>query len=278
MKTLLEVCRENPGRFKLFLLDIDGTALRGNEAVPGTADFICFLRKNGIPFRFFTNNSSQNRESLARRLTDGIGVEILQEELYSCADPLPDYFRKESKKSGRELRFFLLGNQEEIPGVVTFEKDCKNLMFCDGILQKDSLFVWRDIMPAQINYFRRFPDRPYVVANPDRLYPVENGNLNICSGGCAKFVCDMLKECGIRKDCVFMGKPYAPIYEGIKQVFGDIEPEKIAGVGDFLYSDICGANRNGITSVLVLSGLTDEAAAESAQGELKPDLICKSLG
>ncbi len=277
MRSLLEICREEPDRFGLFLLDIDGTVLLRDDPIPGAPEFIRHLRENNLPFRFFTNCASQSKMKLARRMT-GAGIPASPEDFYTCADPLPEYFEKEARKAGRELRYFLLGKQEEIPGVVTFEQDYGKIMDCDGVLQKDTFFIWRDVMPAQINFFRRYPEKPYVLPNPDRLYPVEDGNVNICSGGCAKFVCAMLEECGIKKECIFLGKPYAPIYDSVRELFAGVEKKRIAGVGDFLYSDILGANRNGITSVLVMTGMTNADAAQNASGELKPALICRSLG
>ncbi len=278
MKTLLEVCQAEPDRFKLFLLDIDGTALLGNSPIPGAAEFIRYLRENGIPFRFFTNNASRSKEGLARRMT-AAGVEAFPDDFYTCSDPLKIYFEQASRAAGRELRYFLLGRQEDVPGVVTFEHDPEKLNTCGGVLMKHALFDWHTVFNALLNHFRAFPECPFVVSNPDRMFPVEDGALNFCSGACAKFICSMLEEYGIRKECIFMGKPYAPIYEGILRQFGEIaDPRAIAGVGDFLGSDICGANRNGITSVLVLTGMTSEEKALAAQGDFKPQLICRSLG
>ncbi len=278
MKTLLEVCQAEPDRFKLFLVDIDGTVLLGKTPIPGAPEFIRYLRGRGIPFRFFSNNATQTKESLAQRMT-AAGVEAFPEDFYTCADPLNTYFEENSRKAGRELRYFLLGRQDEIPGVISFEYDLEKLDTCDGVLLKDSHFDWRSVFSRLLNHFLAFPDSPFVVSNPDRMYPVRSGVLSFCAGSCGKFICSMLEECGIRKECVFIGKPYSPIYEGIRRHFAEIEdPRSIAGVGDFLGSDICGANRNGMTSVLVLTGMTSEEKALAAQGDFKPQLICRSLG
>ena len=43
---------------KAFLLDIDGTTLLGPDAIPGAAAFVAWLRAEGVPFLWVTNNTS----------------------------------------------------------------------------------------------------------------------------------------------------------------------------------------------------------------------------
>ena len=48
-------------------------------------------------------------------------------------------------------------------------------------------------------------------------------------------------------------------------------------VGDSLQSDICGANRLGLSSGLVLTGITNKEQAEKAEGELIPSFVFSKL-
>ena len=44
---------------KAFLLDIDGTTLLGADPLPGAGAFIAWLRAEGIPHLWMTNNTSR---------------------------------------------------------------------------------------------------------------------------------------------------------------------------------------------------------------------------
>jgi ribonucleotide monophosphatase NagD (HAD superfamily) len=50
------------------LLDIDGTLLAGDQAIPGAAAAIAALRRAGLPFRLTTNTTRHPRSTIGERL------------------------------------------------------------------------------------------------------------------------------------------------------------------------------------------------------------------
>src|SRR5919109_5327400 len=62
------------------LLDIDGVLHVSGEAIPGAADAVRALRREGHRLRFVTNNTTRARAQLAQELR-AIGVELEEEEL-----------------------------------------------------------------------------------------------------------------------------------------------------------------------------------------------------
>lgn len=274
--TLLDIYRKEPERFKSYMFDIDGTLLLGNSPVPGAAKFLDILRADKVPFFFLTNNSTNTHEEIAVRLHN-VGVTAEPDEIVSCSDPVPDYFRK-MNTTGREWKYFLIGRQKDIPGVITYESDPAKIMECDGVIHNGGKYDWLTTMTAIVNFFIKFPEKPFLVSNPDILNPVKDG-FTICSNGQMELIIRLLKERGIEKERVFFGKPYAPIYrEAVSRLGEGSKAEKChLAVGDWLNSDIRGANLAGLGSCLVLTGLSTRADAEKAVAEFKPDLIVESL-
>lgn len=274
MKPLLEVYLEDRKRFEAFLFDIDGTLWLGGTPIPGAVELLTRLREDGVPFGCLSNNSSDTRERIAGRLNK-IGLPVSQENIVTCRDAVEPWFRNHNN-GGKEWNCFLIGNCEDIPGVVRFETDPAKIMECDGVLHNGSVYDWRVIMTAVLNFFIVFPEKPLIVSNPDILCPLQNG-FHICSNGQMELVIRLLEERGIRKERILLGKPHTPIYEVALSRFGIRNPSAVAAVGDLLTSDIQGANRNGLTSVLVMTGFTTAEMAETATGDLKPDLVCSRL-
>jgi ribonucleotide monophosphatase NagD (HAD superfamily) len=77
------------------------------------------------------------------------------------------------------------------------------------------------------------------------------------------------------KQGCFFGKPYPEMVEALCDKFG-IDRNKVAMVGDRLYTDIALGQRAGITSILVLSS---ETQPEDLPGSPSvPDIIAADLG
>ncbi|MGH3850496.1 MAG: HAD-IIA family hydrolase, partial [Pseudonocardiaceae bacterium] len=66
------------------LLDLDGTVIRGAEAVPEAPEVVNELRQAGRAVQFITNNASRAPEEVAAHLTD-LGVHTAPEEVVTSA-------------------------------------------------------------------------------------------------------------------------------------------------------------------------------------------------
>ena len=265
-----------PEKFRVFLFDIDGTLLLGNIPIPGAPEFLDCLRKRKTPFYFLTNNSTQNHQEIAERLSKA-GIDAKPEEIVSSSDPVPKHFRA-ANKTGKAWKYFLIGRAVEIPGVIEYEKDPAKIMECDGVLHNGGKYDWLVIMTAILNFFLRYPEKPFLVANPDILNPVKDG-VTIASSGQMELITTLLAKRGIRKERISFGKPQPPIYgEVLDRVGGIVErPDQIVGVGDWLNSDIFGANRAGMSSCLVLTGLSTEKDIPGTDRMYHPDYIVSRL-
>ncbi|RZS57690.1 HAD superfamily hydrolase (TIGR01450 family) [Microcella putealis] len=73
---------------------------------------------------------------------------------------------------------------------------------------------------------------------------------------------------------VFAGKPEKPIYDEALERFGSTNP---LAIGDRLDTDIAGANRAGLTSALVLTGIDQAKQVLAATPEQRPAYILRDL-
>lgn len=87
---------------------------------------------------------------------------------------------------------------------------------------------------------------PVLCANPDIISPHGN-ETKLCAG----YVAKLIKEKG--GNVIFSGKPHPIIYQQLFTEF-DSNKSQMIMIGDSLETDIEGANRFGIDSLLILSG------------------------
>ncbi|MBQ9771325.1 MAG: HAD-IIA family hydrolase [Lentisphaeria bacterium] len=275
-ETLLELYRKNPEKFRAFLFDIDGTVLLANTPIPGAPEFLDVLRKDHVPFFFLTNNCAQTHEEIAQRLTDA-GIYAKPDEIISSGDPVPKYFMKKNK-TGKAWKYFLVGRTPEIPGVIEYEKDPAKIMECDGVLHNAGKYDWAVVMTAILNFFLKFPEKPFIVTNPDMLNPMPRG-VTLCSNGQMELIIALLKKQGIDKERIHFGKPFPAVYEEVKERLASVgvKPEEALAVGDWLNSDIRGANLAGISSCLVLTGLSKEEDIANHDETFCPEFIVSTL-
>ncbi len=106
---------------------------------------------------------------------------------------------------------------------------------------------------------------PYIATHPDYNCPTQDGFIPDV-GAIHAFI---YASAGRYPDRV-IGKPNADIVDYLVDRVG-VKREKIAMVGDRLYTDIAAGKKNGLKAVLVLSG---EATMEDlAKSKVRPDLV-----
>lgn len=284
MNTFAKYYHENINDIDAVLLDIDGTVLHGPRAIGNSPAFIDELRSNGTPFFFLTNDGNHSLEqkcSFLRRC----GVNADPEEIISCSGVIA---KIAADNNYTNKKFFILGEL----GTPSFAAEagiieCRNIDEideCSGVINGEGDYDWHHHMEAVLGYFIDHPDSPYIVPNPDSYWPnSKNGKFGVGAGGQARFITGLLGEMGINIKLTYLGKPYPGIYDYTIDKLKKKHPEKnislnrIYGIGDYLKSDIRGANNYGITSVLVLSGVSKFKHIADAPADSKPHLIFDSL-
>jgi 4-nitrophenyl phosphatase len=242
---------------KLFLFDLDGVLLKGKEnpiKLGGTKVFER-IKARGKKLLVVTNNSTDTVETVFHRLRSQ-GIPVALDEVLTSTRLTAEYI---AERYGR-ASFFLVGE-------AGFEEELKRagLRKTNGP-KADVVVVGLD---RRLTYskldraVRLARGGAHIVAcHPARMYMYKRGPA-IGVGPILKAI-----EYGAEKRGISIGKPSPVMFELAMRRSG-CTPNETVMVGDQEDTDVEGASRAGIDSVLVLSGLYDGKTKTKAIGVVK---------
>ena len=283
MKTFSEYYRENRTNLDAVLFDIDGTLIHGGvSALPNAPEIIDTLNKNNCPYFIFTNGVTQSCAQRAEQLQRN-GLNTTEKHIISAGHVLQKYLLDHNCCGQTFFQCGDLGdpNYAHAVGVHTV-RSFREREKCSGVIIGGGALNNRSEFEAAFNLLLERPDLPCLTVNPDDLWRANTG-FRIGDGSVAKFMVSLLKNCNINLEMLYLGKPYSPIYSLALQKISEllpgreIRPERIIAIGDYLQSDIAGANRAGMISALVLTGMSDLKAAKNAPQDFQPQMIFSTL-
>lgn len=247
---------------KALLLDIDGTTLLGEGALPGAIELVAWLRREDIPFLWVTNNTSRSRAGWRERLARA-GLEPEPTAVYTAGDATIDVLRAESPRP----RVHLVGTE-----ALAADFRAGGLELVDAGDDPDVLVLGYDttLDYAKIAGAARLLHRGvrFVATHPDLNCPSPEGPLPDVGSFLAMF------EAATGRRPEVIGKPEAAMARGALERLG-VAPAEAAMVGDRLETDVRMANAAGLASWLVLTGATSAAQAEAAAD--RPTAVFASL-
>jgi HAD superfamily hydrolase (TIGR01450 family) len=269
-------------RYDALWFDAWGVLMDDRGALPGAIALIDRLNATGRPYCVLTNSASRLPEATAA-LLGGRGLAIAPERVVSSGMLLEGHFRAHglvgsrcvvfgpedaqafARRAGGEVVPIGAGCDAEVV-VIADEKGYPLLEHIDHVL---------GLLLRRLD--RGDPVR-LVVCNPDLIYPKGPGDFGLTAGGLAAFFEAVLKERypGRPVAVARLGKPYAPIFEEAARRTGT---RNAVMIGDQLATDILGAQRFGVASALVASGLActvdDDAPARPTWrlDDLDPDRL-----
>lgn len=248
---------------KLFVFDMDGTVYLGDKVFTDAIRFIKKLRETGKKVLFFTNNASHNAEFYISKL-NRMGFEATESELMSSGDVTAEFLIRH--RAGKSV--YLLGTPELYD---LFTK--KGVSLTDGesaditVTSFDTTLTYEKLTKA-CTLIRNGSE--FLCTHPDFNCPTETGFIPD-SGAIVACI-----TASTGKSPVYFGKPHATVIEMICERTG-FDKTEIVVFGDRLYTDIALGKKNGVSSVLVLTGEATEKDVENAQESEKPDYIYPSL-
>jgi NagD protein len=235
---------ENVRRKMGFIIDMDGVVYHGNRLLPGTLEFLAWLRANNKKFLFLTNSSQSTPLELSRKMAR-LGVEVEERHFYTSALATGAF----------------LANQR--PGGSAFvigDAGLTNALYDVG-------FALNDVNPdyvvvgesngydyARLTHAIRLvlQGAKLIATNPDLTGPTDKGlvpatgalisPIELCTGSKAYYI----------------GKPNPLIMRHALKVLG-CQREETVIIGDRMDTDIIAGIESEIETVLVLSGVSSEA-------------------
>lgn len=273
------------------LFDLDGTLYRGDEALPEAVEVVRELRDRGVLVRYLTNNSTQLRSDFEHKLRR-MGFPVEAGEVYNSAYATALYLRDRGLQhvfvlgepgliqTLQQAGLTVVNNQEGAPSPLFepygFYGSAQNYARTeDGyrvvlggssphadrwtppVEPADAVVVGLcreyltfDLISAAMAQIRA--GAQFVATNPDTTFPLEEGRLIPGAGTIVAAVA----ACSEREPFV-VGKPNPYMIEMILRE-ADVPAEEALLVGDRLDTDIESANRAGVSSYLVLTGIATE--------------------
>jgi len=112
----------------------------------------------------------------------------------------------------------------------------------------------------------------FIATNPDRTCPVEGGEIPDCAGMIAA-----IEAVTGKKVEIIVGKPSPIMIQAALEVMG-LRPEDCILIGDRLETDIKMGKESGMTTAIVLTGVTSqEELREAKSSPIQPDFIFESI-
>lgn len=248
----------------LAMLDLDGVVYIGGHAVPGASEALSAARDSGLRLAFITNNASRTPTEVATHLTD-LGVPAEPADVVTSAQAAA---RLLAARLPSGAAVFLVGAR----GLDQALRE-QGLTPVDDLARDPVAVVtgygpdtpWRRIVQGGILIGRGLP---WVATNTDGTIPTPEG-VGPGNGVLVQMLADFT---GVTPTVA--GKPERPLFDETLTRVGGEHPLM---VGDRIDTDILGARRAGIASLLVLTGVTRLAELAAATPDERPDYLSRDL-
>lgn len=251
-------------RYDTALLDLDGVVYRGADAVAHAVPALLEAAKLGMHLTYVTNNASRTPQVVAEHL-QRLGLPADASDVVTAAQAVARMIAESVPEGSKVL---MVGGDglrvalEERGLVPVHGADDGPAAAVQGY-RPDT--TWAEL--AEIAYAVE-RGVPWFAANTDMTMPTAHG----IAPGNGALVTAVAKACGGWPRIA--GKPEIALHRETMLRTG---AERPLVVGDRLDTDIEGANRAGVDSLLVLTGVTTRAQAEAAEGAHKPTYVADDL-
>ncbi len=247
---------------ELFVMDMDGTIYLGDEVFPWTLPFLESIKKSGRRYVFLTNNSSKGPKDYVRKLRK-LGIPVDEDGVFTSGEATARFVKREYPGS----KVYLIGTPElrmvfEEEGVKLVEDDPDIL-----VLGYDTTINYEKIRKGAL-FLRK--GVVYIATHPDVNCPSPEGLVPDAGSFIAMF-----RESTSRSPDHIVGKPNPGILIELSRK-ANVSIDRIAIIGDRLYTDVELARRAGAISILVLSGETKPE--DLKRSETIPDFVVENLG
>jgi HAD superfamily hydrolase (TIGR01450 family) len=251
-------------RFGALLLDLDGTLYRGSDVIPGATEALS-AGPDSQPLVYVTNNASRSAATVARHLA-GLGFAATEDDVVTSAQAAAHVLAGHLEPGATVL---VVGTDDlaaEVDRVGLRPIRRSGGTAPDAVVQGHSPeTAWPDL--AEAAYALR-AGALWVAANTDATLPNERG----LAPGNGAMVAALRTATDLQP--IVAGKPYAPLLEDALDRAGT---RAALVVGDRLDTDIDGAHRVGVESLLVLTGVSTLADLRKQPADRLPGYVADSL-
>lgn len=251
----------------LVLADLDGVVYKGRDAIPHAVESLNAAAET-VRVGYITNNASRTDASVATHLSE-LGLHVQPSDVVTSPQAA---VRLMSAHVAPGATILVIGGDGLVDEVekggftVTRSADDDPAAVIQGFSPE---IGWTQLAEAAFALQGRSEaERPWIATNTDWTIPVARG----IAPGNGTLVSAVHTAAG--RLPLVAGKPEVAIFEEAIARFGASKP---LFIGDRLDTDILGANRAGIDSVLVLTGIDRAKQLIAADADARPTYILGDL-
>lgn len=226
---------------KGFICDMDGVIYHGNRVLPGVEEFLRWLHEENKEYLFLTNNSGYTPRELQQKL-ERLGLAVGEEHFYTSALATAAFLK------------------EQAPGCSVFaigEAGLLNALYDAGITMNDVNPDYVVVGEGRTYSLETLTKATNLVlggakligANSDVSGPIENG----IAPACRALIAPIEMATGTR--AYFCGKPNPLMMRTGLRLLNCHSSEAVM-VGDRMDTDVISGMESGMSTVLVLSGVS----------------------
>ncbi len=227
-----------------WLTDMDGVLVHEGKALDGAAELIKQWQDASTPFLVLTNNSIYTPRDLSARLRAG-GLDVPEDRIWTSALATADFLKSQNPR-GTAYVIGESGLTQALHDVGYVQTDVDPDYV---VLGETRNFSFENLTKAirLINAGARF-----IATNPDATGPSAEGVLP-ATGAVAALI---TKATG--KDPYIVGKPNPMMFRSAMRKIG-AHSQSTGMIGDRMDTDVVAGIEAGLHTVLVLTGIADEA-------------------
>lgn len=247
---------------RALIIDMDGVLWHGDNAIAGLIEFFQTLRARNIRFILATNNASLTPAQYVVKLAK-MGVAVAETDILTSGTATALYLSQHENPA--TTRVFVLGEAGASEPLLKCGFTLTGLYEVNGpktpgqgadvvVCGKDQTLTWDKMATATLNIRA---GAKFIGTNGDTTLPTEHG----ITHGNGAILAALQVASGVAP--IIIGKPEPIIYQQAMALLGTDTSETVA-IGDRLETDILGAVRTGIRSLMVLTGVSTEADVQTS--------------
>ncbi len=257
------------------IIDMDGVLWHGDQPIPGLIEFFQVLRERQIRFILATNNASQTAGQYVNKLAR-MGVTVESGEILTSAMATALYLAQRADPAS--TRVFVIGEKGAtepliqqgftLTGIYEVDKpgESEPKVGADYVVcGMDKELTWHKLATASLNINN---GAIFIGTNPDTSLPTELGFTH----GNGSILAALQAATGVAP--IIIGKPEPLMYQQAISILG-VDPSETMAIGDRLETDILGAVRANMRSLMVLTGVSSEEDLKTS--DYQPDWVMQDI-
>jgi len=246
---------------KNLIIDMDGVLYRGHRPLPGAKEFLHHLEERREAYILVTNNATRTPEEYVAVLKE-MGIEVSPQRILTSALATADYLRKTLPQGAR---LYLIGEEGLYSALAARGFEFGEHGVEAVVVGMDRQLTYEKLKTATVAIRQ---GARFMGTNPDKSFPAQEAIVP----GAGAILAAIEAATGLQPTVI--GKPEPPLFQMAMRKMGATEKET-AVIGDRLETDILGGQRCGLTTILVLTGISQQQDLEAS--DIKPDYVFQDL-